>query len=221
MNRVDFLARIVPAAIAEMRRTRILASLTIAQAILESGWARSSLAFQYNNLFGVKALQADVDAGRAINLPTIEYRPQRDGNGKIIYKGGQQIMIRYQENHWFRRYASWADSIADHSRILLLARYRAVIGEADYKRACHAVHRAGYATDPNYATLLIRVIEDNRLYDIDREVLKVAEDWKVKLMEEAKEKGLLNEVHKPDEPAEKWFVVAVGMNLLEKVGACK
>jgi hypothetical protein len=59
---------------------------------------------------------------------------------------------------------SWEHSLADHSAFLLASpRYSAVIGETDYKTACAAIHNAGYATDPNYADKLIRIIE---LYEL-------------------------------------------------------
>ena len=51
----NFIGRIAPLAVEDMKKTGVLASLTIAQAILESGWGESTLAKNYNNLFGIKA----------------------------------------------------------------------------------------------------------------------------------------------------------------------
>ena len=46
-------------------------------------------------------------------------------------------------------------------------RYKAVVGETDYNKACEAIKAAGYATDPQYATKLIKLIEDNKLTEYD------------------------------------------------------
>jgi len=70
----------------------------------------------------------------------------------------------------FRAYDSWEDSIADHSAFLTgFSRYRAVIGETDYKEACQAIWAAGYATDPNYPSKLINIIEMYGLSEYDKE----------------------------------------------------
>ena len=68
----------------------------------------------------------------------------------------------------FRAYDSWAESVADHSALLTgLPRYKAVVGETDYKKACRAVHAAGYATDPKYSDSLIKLIEQYGLTEWD------------------------------------------------------
>ncbi|HES1236785.1 TPA: glucosaminidase domain-containing protein, partial [Streptococcus pyogenes] len=68
----------------------------------------------------------------------------------------------------FRAYDSWTDSIIDHGKFLNdNPRYQAVIGETDYKKACHAIKDAGYATASGYAELLIQLIEENDLQEWD------------------------------------------------------
>ena len=68
----------------------------------------------------------------------------------------------------FRAYGSWAESVADHSDLLSRnARYKAVIGEQDYKAACRAIAAAGYATDPKYADKLVQIIETYALTAYD------------------------------------------------------
>ncbi|HEK9149934.1 TPA: CHAP domain-containing protein, partial [Streptococcus equi subsp. equi] len=63
--------------------------------------------------------------------------------------------------------------ILDHGQFLVdNPRYKAVIGETDYKKACHAIKDAGYATASGYAELLIQLIEENDLQEWDREALK-------------------------------------------------
>ncbi|HER1856487.1 TPA: cell wall hydrolase, partial [Streptococcus pyogenes NGAS640] len=65
------------------------------------------------------------------------------------------------------------DSIIDHGKFLNdNPRYKAVVGETDYKKACHAIKDAGYATASGYAELLIQIIKENGLQFWDAEVLK-------------------------------------------------
>ena len=143
MEQRKFLAMVGPLAQADMQKSGILASLTIAQAILESGWGTSELATKANALFGIKA-----DArwsGRAYSKDT-----------KECYDGVTYATI----TALFRAYDSWAESVTDHSAFLLAnKRYAAVVGERDYKAACRAIKAAGYATDPGYPEKLIGLIE--------------------------------------------------------------
>ena len=142
----EFLSRIIPLAKADMKKTKILASLTIAQAILESGWGTSALARKSNNLFGIK--------GSGKNYKTFEYI-----NGKRV-----DIVDS------FKVYPDWETSVTDHSGLFLrLSRYQNLIGERDYKKACRKVYEDGYATAPNYAEALIRIIEQYKLYEHDYE----------------------------------------------------
>lgn len=77
----------------------------------------------------------------------------------------------------FRAYDSWTDSIVDHGKFLNdNPRYKAVIGETDYKKACHAIKEAGYATASGYAELLIQLIEENGLQEWDAEAIKNKEE---------------------------------------------
>jgi len=147
----DFIATVGAMASADMKESGVLASLTIAQAILESGWGTSTLATQANALFGIKA-----DSrwnGRAYSKSTLE-----------CYDG----VTWTSETALFRAYDSWQHSVNDHSAFLnAYSRYKDVINETDYKKACKAIHSAGYATDPGYADKLIKLIEtyDLTAYD--------------------------------------------------------
>ena len=139
-----FLKKIAPLAIADMKKTKVLASLTIAQAILESAWGLSGLTTRSNNLFGIK--------GKGVKSATFEYI-----NGKKIDCTCE-----------FKAYPDWETSIADHSGLFLrLSRYKNLIGCTDYKQACHNVQADGYATAPNYADSLIKLIEQYKLYQYD------------------------------------------------------
>ena len=139
----DFIARVGVIATEDMTKSGVLASLTIAQAILESGWGKSALAVNANALFGIKA-DSRWD-GRVYSTTT-----------KECYDGVNFT----EETALFRAYDCWEDSIADHSAFITgSSRYAAVIGEWDFKTACTAIHTAGYATDPAYAEKLISLIK--------------------------------------------------------------
>lgn len=147
----SFIERVGKLAAADMKKSGVLASLTIAQAILESGWGKSGLTVKANALFGIKAGQSW--KGRVYSAQTQE-----------CYDGATFTTI----TALFRAYDSWADSVADHSALLTgLARYKAVVGERDHKAACRAIKAAGYATDPNYADKLIQIIESYGLTAYD------------------------------------------------------
>lgn len=147
----QFIERVGALAAADMQASGVLASLTIAQAILESGWGKSGLTVKANALFGIKA--GSSWKGKAYSAQTQE-----------CYDG-----VNYTTTTaLFRAYDSWEESVADHSALLTgLSRYAAVVGETDYKKACEAIHAAGYATAPTYAQQLIKLIEAYSLTDYD------------------------------------------------------
>lgn len=146
-----FIERVGKLAAADMQKSGVLASLTIAQAILESGWGKSGLTVKANALFGIKA--GSSWKGKVYSAQTQE-----------CYDGATYTTI----TALFRAYDSWAESVADHSALLTeAARYKAVIGERDYKTACRAIKAAGYATDPQYADKLIQLIESYKLTAYD------------------------------------------------------
>lgn len=148
MDKQTFIDQIKGGAVSAMNKYGILASLTIAQAILESGWGESQLTKAANNLFGIKRWGYP----DFIELPTTEYR------------GGQPVT----EQAEFRKYPSWDYSIADHTAFLLQNdRYKNLVGVKDYKQACILIQQDGYATDPNYSNLLIQIIEENGLQKYD------------------------------------------------------
>lgn len=138
-----FIERVGALAAADMQKSGVLASMTIAQAILESGWGKSGLTVKGNALFGIKAGTSWTGAVYS-------------GKTQECYDGVTFTTV----TGLFRAYGSWAESVADHSDLLSCnARYKAVIGERDYKAACRAIAAAGYATDPKYADKLVQIIE--------------------------------------------------------------
>lgn len=141
-----FIDKISEAAVEDYKESGILPSITIAQAILESGWGVSDI---HNNLFGIKAGSSWTGA------KSLEWTHET--------VNGQRIQVQA----WFRNYDSYLDSIKDHSRILWYSRYENLHGEKDYRLAAKYLQFDGYATDPTYAEQLIDVIEKNNLVQYD------------------------------------------------------
>lgn len=147
MTQLDFISKVAPAAVEDMRVHKVPASLTIAQAILESSWGTSELATKAFNLFGIKGTG-----------PAGFYAKVSDE-----FINGEKI----QKESNFRKYRSWSESINDHTTFLLKPRYAKVIG-SDWKTACKEIHAAGYATDPAYPEKLMRLIEQYMLFEYDQ-----------------------------------------------------
>jgi flagellum-specific peptidoglycan hydrolase FlgJ len=159
MNRSEFIEKLAPYAVADMRKSRVPASLTIAQGCLESANGNSGLTLRANNLFGIKG----TGPAGSVTMPTTEYR-----NGQP-----------YTVNAAFRAYYNWGESVADHSALIQngvswnRALYHAVLG-ADGRTAAREIQKAGYATDPAYAEKLIAIMDAYNLYQYD-EMAKEAE----------------------------------------------
>lgn len=150
MSPADFLDQIVPAARTSHRTSGIPASFTLAQAALESSWGASRLARQGFNLFGVKA-------DRAWRGPTISMDTREVFNGKAVMVPAL-----------WRQYGSWADCLADRVEFFKRnPRYAACFKETTGPGWCHAVAAAGYATDPEYANLLLSMIKGRNLTRFD------------------------------------------------------
>ena len=149
-TRAQFIEKIAPMAKKDMEQTGILASLTIAQACLESANGNSGLTIECNNLFGIKGEYH----GASRIYRTAEY----NGDG-----------TRYYIDAAFRKYPSWAESIADHSALFnRLSRYANLRGETDIKKACYNVRADGYATDPKYPDLLMSIVNTFNLTQYDK-----------------------------------------------------
>lgn len=148
----NFIKTVGAFASADMKKSGVLASLTVAQAILESAWGKSELATGGNALFGIKATKSW--KGKVYCKDT-----------KECYDGVNLVDVK---NAAFRAYDSWEESVEDHSAFLKAnKRYKEVIGETDYKKACEAIKAAGYATDPDYVEKLVKLIEDYELTEFD------------------------------------------------------
>ncbi len=151
----DYIELYKDLAVKEMKRTRIPASITMAQGILESGSGNSTLARKSNNHFGIKC--------------------HSDWNGKKVYHDDDR------RNECFRKYKTVYESYIDHSDFLTSkGRYSSLfeLKTTDYKGWSRGLKKAGYATDPKYSHRLIKIIEDYKLYLLDEEQEWTREDGK-------------------------------------------
>lgn len=148
----EFILSVAPGARESQRQTGVPASVTLAQAILESDWGRSKLTVEAKNLFGIKALRGAGTAG-VYHINTWE----------VI--DGENVTVMAA----FKAYTTLADSIVDHGRWFIEnSRYRRALQVKDDPRAfARAINEAGYATDPNYAPKLIALMDKYDLYAYD------------------------------------------------------
>lgn len=141
------------AARASQAKSGVPASVTVAQAILESDWGQSSLSRIANNYFGIKATGRIGDAG-VVWMRTWE----------VI--GGQDVFLREP----FRAYTSLGESIDDHARLFTgLRLYSGAMAVAkDPLSFAREIHRAGYSTDPNYVNKLIQLMDRYNLHQFNQ-----------------------------------------------------
>jgi hypothetical protein len=131
-------------AIKEMKEYHIPASITLAQGILESNSGNSPLAREANNHFGIKC--------------------HKEWTGKTFHQDDDE------KNECFRKYNKPEESYKDHSLFLTTRERYKLLFEleiTDYKGWAHGLKQAGYATNPRYPDLLIKIIEENGLAKYD------------------------------------------------------
>ncbi len=144
ITRKEYIETYKDDAIREMHRSGVPASITLAQGILESGDGNSPLAMYAKNHFGIKC-----------------------------HKGwtGESMRIDDDEkNECFRKYKSVYESFKDHSEFLVTRSRYAFLFDlkiTDYKGWAKGLKKAGYATNPKYANLLIMLIEQHNLNEYD------------------------------------------------------
>jgi flagellum-specific peptidoglycan hydrolase FlgJ len=142
---LEYIEQFKRIAIEEMLKSGIPASITLAQGLLESASGNSTLATQANNHFGIKC-----------NV---------DWTGPTILKDDDAA------GECFRVYESAEQSYRDHSEFLKRTRYSSLfqLDINDYRGWAIGLKKAGYATNPKYADLLIDLIERYQLDQYDRE----------------------------------------------------
>jgi hypothetical protein len=147
MTRAEYIQKYQLLAISEMNRSGIPASIKMAQACLESADGNSELARKSNNHFGIKC--------------------KSNWNGATAYHDDDE------KNECFRKYQSVEDSYVDHTNFLMSSQRYAFLFQlapTDYAGWANGLKKAGYATNPNYAKLLIDIIELNQLWRLDHKM---------------------------------------------------
>ena len=133
----------------------------IAQAILESGWGKSSLASKYHNYFGLKC--GGAWKGKSVNMAT-----------KEEFKVGTLTNIR--DN--FRVFDSMEDGVKGYFDFINYSRYANLRGVKDPEEYCRRIKADGYATSSAYVTNLMSVIRVNNLTRFDTDEPKHEEPKK-------------------------------------------
>ena len=152
ISQQQFFNNISSVAIKTYKKNGIFASITLAQAMLESGTGSSSLTVKANNLFGVKAYNW---IGKTIQMMTKEHV-----QGIDVYVVAA-----------FRAYENWNESIEDHANFLMqngTYTEHGVFTSETYQEQAQALQNAGYATDPNYARTLVILIKQYNLDKYDK-----------------------------------------------------
>jgi len=132
-------------AVDQMRQHGIPASITLAQAIVESGWGDGYVARLGNNYFCIKG--------------------NNGWTGPVVKAKDDEA-----DSSSFRQYLNIEESFADHAKFLREnRRYKALfdLNVYDYKGWAHGLKASGYATKPDYAEYLIATIEKYGLYSYD------------------------------------------------------
>ncbi|HKR06963.1 MAG TPA: glucosaminidase domain-containing protein [Bacteroidia bacterium] len=145
MTRQDYIEKYKNDAIKDMQKTGVPASITLAQGLFESESGNSELAREANNHFGIKC--------------------HNEWTGETFHKDDDE------KNECFRKYNSVLESFDDHSAFLRnRSRYAFLfdLDITDYKGWARGLKKAGYATNPEYAQKLIKIIEDFQLYELEK-----------------------------------------------------
>lgn len=157
---VKFIESIKEDAIKNYREYKVLPSITIAQAILESSWGESKLSSEYNNLFGIKTHTSW--EGESVSIETKEF---------------YDTMIVDE----FRVYENIGASLEDHAKFLIEnPRYKKVFKKKTYLEQAKALKEAGYSTATDeegnliYDDLLTSLIKQYNLQLIDSYVHEVS-----------------------------------------------
>ncbi len=140
----QYIQRFAPLAVEEMEKYKIPASIKLAQGLLETGGGQSRLAREGKNHFGIKC--------------------KEEWTGKTMRHNDDA------PNECFRVYDDPRQSYEDHSRFLAERKYYVNLFKLDikdYKGWAHGLKKAGYATNPRYAYILISLIERHQLYEFD------------------------------------------------------
>lgn len=174
LNAKELIEKIGPLFTADQKKSGVLASVSMAQFILESGWGKSGLTQKANNCFGMKkSLSGNTWPGSTW-----------DGKSVVSMQTGEETEDgkEYTITAEFRKYACIEDSIADHSAYLTGAkdgdklRYEGLKGCKKYKQAAQIIKDGGYATSTSYVKALCDIIKEYSLtdYEVKKKATKPA-----------------------------------------------
>lgn len=147
ISRQQYIDQYAEYAMEQMRRYGIPASVTLAQGIIESANGKSTLAETANNHFGVKG----------------------------TFNGAYVVANDDKPNEKFKKYDNVGQSYEDHSKVLMASRYQKFVSSLspdDYKGWAASIKKGGYATDSNYVSTIVGVIEGNNLQKYDQMVME-------------------------------------------------
>lgn len=169
-KQTDFIKQFENMVIEACSGTGILPSVKMAQLILETGWG-TSIKKAGNNLFGIKA-------GRSWNGPVISNTTREvisgtskyfTGTGKIYPNKDAALRDGADPVTLFRAYKNVGESIKDHTQLLVAGKnFRPVVNSSTPEAQAQALQSVGYATDPNYASVLMSLINKYNLRDLDK-----------------------------------------------------
>lgn len=146
-SRQQYIDQYAEYAMEQMRRYGIPASVTLAQGIIESANGKSTLAETANNHFDVKG----------------------------TFNGAYVVANDDKPNEKFKKYDNVGQSYEDHSKVLMASRYQKYVSSLspdDYKGWAAGIKKGGYATDSNYVSTIVGVIEGNNLQKYDQMVME-------------------------------------------------
>jgi len=144
MTKEEYINKYFSLAVEEMNRYKIPASIKLAQGLIETENGNSLLATKANNHFGIKC--------------------KAEWTGPIFIKDDDT------KDECFRSYITAEESYRDHSLFLMKPRYSKLLSYdmTDYRSWAYGLKEAGYATNPNYPAMLIKYIEDLKLFQFDK-----------------------------------------------------
>lgn len=156
MTPKEFTLKYYPFAKASELKTGVPALVIMAQAALESGWGRVAPG---NMFFGIK--DSDGLNGNEQLLLTTEYldNPYKKFPAIISMVQISKRLWKYRIKDWFRKYNSPEESFTDHANLFVTRkRYSTAMKQKDPYKFAAEIHKAGYATDPDYTNKLHRLI---------------------------------------------------------------
>ncbi len=174
----EYIKKWSPVAQSNMTKYRIPASITLAQGILESGYGNSRMARMANNHFGIKCL---------------------GWKGEGYYQQNSQRSC-------YRKYRDTEECFQDHARIISSKQRYSFLFDfdiTDYRSWAKGLKRAGYASNSEYDRLLIKTIEEYKLYEVDRAIAKPSKHHKRVIADAPRVKAVVE----PAKPVELELVV--------------